>query len=181
MIHTAYKNLVTEATCFKNPLNPSSIDAILTNRWKSFQNTRTLECGLSDHHKMVISVTKTFIPKQVPTIGKYRDNRKFNEENFRQDLANKISNITNGICYDLFEKTFIDTLNKHAPIKTKYARENNAPFINKTLSKAIMTRSRLKNIYHKSPNNVNKLRYSKQRNYCVNLTRRIKKELLLKS
>ena len=38
-----------------------------------------------------------------------------------------------------------------------------------------MTRSRLKNKYHKSPNNVNKLRYRKQRNYCVNLTRRIKK------
>ena len=37
------KHLVTEATCFKNPLNPSSIDVILTNRWKSFQNTRTLE------------------------------------------------------------------------------------------------------------------------------------------
>ena len=118
---------------------------------------------------------KTFIPKQVPTIVKYRDYRKFNEENFRQDLANKISNITNDICYDLFEKTFIDTLNKHAPINTKYARANNAPFINKTLSKAIMTRFRLKNKYHKSPNNVNILRYRKQRNYCVNLTRRIKK------
>ena len=46
------KNLVNEPTCFKNPLHPSSIDVILTNRFKSFQNTITIETGLSDHHKM---------------------------------------------------------------------------------------------------------------------------------
>ena len=54
-------------------------------------------------------------------------------------------------------------------------RANNAPFMNKTLSKAIMTRSRLKNKFHKNPSDTNKCRYKRQRNYCVNLTRRIKK------
>ena len=54
-------------------------------------------------------------------------------------------------------------------------RANNAPFINKTLSKGIITRSRLKTKYHSSPNNRNKLRYKQQRNYWVNLTRRVKK------
>ena len=46
--------------------------------------------------------------------------------------------------------------------------------MNKILSKAIMKRSRLKNKFHKYPNNTNILRYNQQRNYCVNLTRRIK-------
>ena len=87
------KNLVIESTCFKNPLNPSSIDVILTNRSKSFQNTCTLECGLSDHHKMIITVLKTFIPKQGPILIKYRDYKKFNETYFRQDLQNNILNI----------------------------------------------------------------------------------------
>ena len=58
------KNLVTETTCFKNPLNPSSIDLILTNRDISFQNSITMETGLSDHHKMIITVLKTLVPKQ---------------------------------------------------------------------------------------------------------------------
>ena len=55
-------------------------------------------------------------------------------------------------------------------------RANNAAFMNKTLSKAIMNRSRLRNKYLKHPNNVNKSNYKKQRNYCVNLLRKVKKE-----
>ena len=42
-------------------------------------------------------------------------------------------------------------LNEHAPIKEKYVRANNPPFMNKTLSKAVMTRSRLRNRYLKKP------------------------------
>ena len=48
--------------------------------------------------------------------------------------------------------------------------------MNRTLSKAIMTRSRLKNKYNKSPNKTNAIKYKKQRNYCVNLTRKVKRE-----
>ena len=44
-----------------------------------------------------------------------------------------------------FEHLFIKTLNKYAPMKTKYQRANNSPFMNKELTKAIMVRSRLKN------------------------------------
>ena len=64
------KNLVKQDTCFKNPLNPSSIDVILTNREKSFHNTITVETGLSDHHKMTVSVLKTYVPKQAPVVIK---------------------------------------------------------------------------------------------------------------
>ena len=93
---------------------------------------------------MIITVFKTSIPKQVPTLVKYRDYREFSDDNFRKDLLYKISNISDDISYETFENTFIGILNKHAPIKTKYIRANNAPFMNKTLSKAIMTRSRQK-------------------------------------
>ena len=41
----------------------------------------------------------------------------------------------------------MDTLNKVAPIKRKYARGNQMPFMTKELSKEIMARSRLKNKY----------------------------------
>ena len=121
------KNLVNVSTCFKNPLNPSSIDVILTNRVRSFQNTITLETGLSDHHKMTVSVLKSFVPKQTPMHVKYRDYRKFDSQNFSHDLRNELLNNRNEICYEYFESTFKNILSRHAPIKTKTIRANNAP------------------------------------------------------
>ena len=56
-------SLVKEPTCFKNPYNPSCIDLFLTNRPRSFQNTLTIETGISDFHKMVITVMKVFYKK----------------------------------------------------------------------------------------------------------------------
>ena len=56
-----------------------------------------------------------------------------------------------------------------------YIRGNNAPFMNKILSKAFMNRSRLRNNFFKNPNDENKAIYKKHRNYCVNLLKRKKK------
>ena len=54
------KNLIKKTTCFKNPENPKTIDLILTNRPRSFCNSDTLETGLSDFHKLTVTVLKTF-------------------------------------------------------------------------------------------------------------------------
>ena len=70
------KNLIVEPTCFKNPLNPSSIDVILTNKSRSFQHSQVIETGLSDHHKMTITVLRIFVKKQAPIFIKYRDYKK---------------------------------------------------------------------------------------------------------
>ena len=48
---------------FQKPDNPSCIDLFLTNRPQSFQNTLTVETGISDFHKMVITVMKVFYKK----------------------------------------------------------------------------------------------------------------------
>ena len=58
-------SLIKEHTCFKNPLNPSIIDLILTNRPRSFQNSQAIELGLSAHHKLTITIMKAFFPKQL--------------------------------------------------------------------------------------------------------------------
>ena len=55
-------------------------------------------------------------------------------------------------------------------------RANNAPFITKAVSKAIMNRSRLKNRFLKYPNMENELKFKKQRNYCVGLLKKEKKK-----
>ena len=46
----------------------------------------------------------------------------------------------------------MDVLNTHIPIKTKILQANSHKFMTKVFRKAIMTRSRLKNIYLKSRN-----------------------------
>ena len=64
--------------------------------------------------------------------------------------------------YDEFKDTFMNVLNKYAPIKEKnIIRDNNAPFMNKSLSKAFMERSRLKNKYNEFPTEENHLKYKK--------------------
>ena len=48
--------------------------------------------------------------------------------------------------------------------------------MNKTLSKAFMQRAKLNNRYNKNPAELNHLHYKKQRSYCVNMLKRVKKE-----
>ena len=52
-----------DPTCFKNPSNPSCINLFLTNLQQSFQQTHTSETGISDFHKMVVTVMKTHYKK----------------------------------------------------------------------------------------------------------------------
>ena len=78
--------------------------------------------------------------------------------------------------YSDFEKKFIGTLNKHAPKKIKTFQENQKPHINKTLRKAIMKRSQLKNKANKTRNATDILNYKKQRNYVVKLNNQCKKD-----
>ena len=74
------KNLIKVPTFFKNPLNPSSIDVILTNSFRSFQNSVAIETGLSDHHKMTVTVLKS-----------YRDYKNFDLEKFCGELVNSLN------------------------------------------------------------------------------------------
>ena len=52
-----------DPTCFKNPEIPSCTDLILTNSHYSFRNSYIIETGLSDFHKMIVSVMKTTFQK----------------------------------------------------------------------------------------------------------------------
>ena len=75
-----------------------------------------------------------------------------------------------------FYKICAEVLNRHAPQKKKYVQGNNKPFLNKTLSQAIMQRIKLRDKFLKHPTEHNKISYTKQRNWCVSLLRKEKKE-----
>ena len=65
------KNLVKEPTCYKNPQNPSCIDWILTNKSRYFKNTTTIDFGLSDFHKMILTSFRFQYKPGAPKITYY--------------------------------------------------------------------------------------------------------------
>ena len=84
----------------------------------------------------------------------YRDYKKFDKNNFLFELEHEL---LKGEMYkrenDMstsFTNVVRFILDKHAPLKTKITRGNQAPFMTKSLSKAIMTRSRLRSKYIKN-------------------------------
>ena len=161
------ENLINEPTCYNNP---SIIDVMLTNRPKRFRASQTIETGLSDH-KWTVTVLKMFFQKQNPISLKYRDYKKFDQTKFRKQLEDELNaaEITN----EKFESIFITLLEMHAPTKEKIVRANDAPFMNKTLSKAVMTRTRLRNKFVRNPTKGSTLQ--KHQHYCVSLFKKEKK------
>ena len=53
-----------EPTCFKNPENLTCIDLMLTNLYRSFHNSCAIETRLSDFHKMIVTVLKSYFHKK---------------------------------------------------------------------------------------------------------------------
>ena len=153
--------------CFKNALNPSYIDLFITNSSLSFQNTITVSNGLSNFHKMVITVMKISFKKHSSTERHYRDYRYFDRSKFKNNQNEKLSEgISN---YELFVTTFIEVLNKHVPLRKKLLRANHDPYIAKALRRAIMRRSQLETKYLKTKTQTDLKLYKKHKNFCSKL------------
>ena len=144
------KNLIKEPTCYKNPNKPSCIDLMLTNKPRSFKHSCVIETGLSDFHRMTVTVMKATFEKLQPRVVNYRDYKYFENYRFRAYLLPELSNANieeNGEGLSDFLSTCKSILDLQAPRKQKYARGNHMPFMNRALSKEIMTRTRLETIF----------------------------------
>ena len=104
---------------------------------------------------MTITVLKRYFKKKDPITITYHDLKSLDGLKFREDIRNKLEQIGE-LDIDKFKHVFKSTWNSYAPVKKKIVRGNNAPFMNRTLSKAFMHRSKLKNRYHKFPTEANK-------------------------
>ena len=91
------RSMINKPTCFKNPGKPSCIDLILTNCSRSLQNSCAIEAGLSDFHKLVVTVLKTAYKKSKPKINTYRSYISFNNDGFRETLQQIEYNAENWI------------------------------------------------------------------------------------
>ena len=127
---------------------------------------------------MTLTVMKVFYEKQKPHIVTYRNNKHFSNERFMFDIKNSIIQMTskkNDLEFDRFKTALDKAIQRHAPIKKRYVRTNQAIFINKKINKEIMKRSRLKNKFLNAKSDIGRKAYNKQRNLCVSLIRSEKK------
>ena len=96
-----------------------------------------------------------------PKIIAYRDYKNFDNAKFRYDIVTATFNMDK---FGMYKSTIFNIFNHHVPIKKKYIRANEAPFMSKELHKAIMKRSRLRNIFLKRKTNTNEKNNSTQFN-----------------
>ena len=128
---------------------------------------------------MIVTVLKIYLQKREAKVINYRDYQNFSNEDFRQQVLKNILKATqngNIVSYESFLSICQRALDSRAPKKPKYVRSNYSPFINKTILKAITDRSRLRNKFLKTRSNEDKKAYNTQRNYCLTLDRKAKKD-----
>ena len=168
--------MIKGSTCYKNLNNPKCIDLRLTNKNRSFQNSCVIETGLSDFHKMTFSVLKCYFAKAESKVIFYRDYKNFSNESFKSLISYKNGNLQDHNVLDSFLDISKYALDKTALLKQKYIRANNSPFMNKTISRKIMKRTRMRNKFLRERTEANRMAYNIQRNYCVSLIRKTKRD-----
>ena len=167
-------SLVTSPTCFTKTHKPTT-DLVLSNKGNCFQKTKVTETVLSDFHKLINIFLRSHFSRLKPIAIYYRNYKKFNEQNFLEDVKNKnfyFNSDDPNDNYELITDLFSKIVNKHAPLKKKFLRDNQVPFTNKELHKAIYDRSRLRNRFCKTPTEENENLYKKQRNKCLSIRKK---------
>ena len=129
------ESLIQKPTCYKNPLQPTCIVLILTNRASYFQHSEVFGTNLSDFHLFTVTELKMNFQKQKPKIIAYRDYKKIYNNAFSHNIE-KCS--FNTVDLKNFKEIVFCIFNKHASMRRKCVRANEAPFMTKELHKGIM-------------------------------------------
>ena len=139
------QNLIKKPTCYTQHHNPSLVDVILTNSdyVSKISGTCNFSSGLSDVHNVIACQLKFEIPENKSKWCNYRSFKHFDANVFNNDLQNKLNlsvlddkeNVNSA--YQMFSNAFLETANKHAPLKKKKVLPKPLPYMNKNLKQEI--------------------------------------------
>ena len=138
-------------------------------------STVNLNTGMSDFHHLVGFATKITVPNARNAFVTYRSYKKFNETEFRQDVANapcQVSEIFDDIedKYWFYETLTNEIINSHAPLKKRKTVANPVPFMNSAYRKACYQKSMAHNRYFKmGKTHALWQKYRKARNHAAKL------------
>ena len=118
----------------------------MANKPLSFKNANVIETELSNIHKMIEAMMKMHFPKMKPQVVSYRKYKDFHNETFLGSLRCEL-NVQRQFLNEKGLDAFSSNCAEHFILR--YIRSNHKPFINNEISKAIITRSRLRNRFFK--------------------------------
>ena len=90
---------------------------ILKNKRYSFKHTSSTERGLSDHHHLISSMTKTTFEKEEAKVLVYQNYKNFRFNSFKSELLSKFH--LNNVTFTFLENNFVNVLNQQDPKKIK--------------------------------------------------------------
>ena len=133
----------------------------------------------NDFYKLTTTVVKLYFPKLKPKVINYRNYRKFDNEEFRALLDNEIlKHDINNMEYQHFLNIFIEVFKQACPYKPKASQSKSRGIYDKKFTQGNMKRSRLRNKFLSIRTEMSRKEYKKQRNFSVNLLKRVKKNIL---
>ena len=158
----------------------SLIGIILTSKPRSYHKTQGFATGISNFQKLVLTALRSYYKKLPPKNILYRNVERFEKTTFFVDFDSRlIQSELYKNCQEPYNKLtqiFSDVLDYHAPVKQKVVRGNQAPFMTKDLSKAIMMKAKIKNQYVKWASRENCLAFKKAKNKCTSINKKAKKD-----
>ena len=111
--------------------------------------TLTFETGVSDHHKLIGTMLRSTFAKGNPKKMLYHCYRNSDNKRVEEGLEKQLPSVS---CFESFQLVFKVILNQFAAWKQKLIRNNNQFFMTKTLRKAIMKKSKLRNKFNEERN-----------------------------
>ncbi len=163
------ENVINEPTCHVGE-SESLIDLMITNIGESVKKSGALDNGISDVHRFIYAMLPGFSREICKSKIVYRTYKNFSEVEFCKEISQKIPENYAGTIDDFVMK-FRQICDKHAPMKMKYIKQTQVPYMNGELRRAIARKSMLrhKSVRCKSKENIEKSR--KQRNFVTYLKR----------
>ena len=169
-------NLIKDPTCHTQT-GSTLLDVLCTNKPLSFVKCGQCSTGISDYHDFIYGFMKLHMKPVAKKFIKYRSYKNFSEQDFITDVSHIPFHVTEVLDdyddqYWMFSKLLLNIVNEHAPIKTKKARVNEAPYVTAELRKAIRKKKMLWNKFKRQKSDKNWEKYRKQRNHVTDLRKK---------
>ena len=84
-----WKALLKSQPAIRTHKNLLSLTLFWLVKPRSFQHSCVIETGLSDFHRMAVTIMKTFFKKRQPKVVNCRDYKYFENDKFRTDLLSE--------------------------------------------------------------------------------------------
>ena len=125
-----------------------------------------VETGISGNHSLICAMLCSTFCKGPAYFRNYRYYNNYNKEQFESVLKQRLVNSSNFV---EFLDTFLANLNEHAPLRKTKNQYDHQVFLSKTLCKAKMKLSKLRNTFKKKRSSENWQNYERQRNILSNI------------